>query len=131
MELDSIRWEAKSGQHPAAKFDDLPEEVQYYISFLENDISDEKGNVSLLFMMATIVLMIYCALSALNIVQYYDIFTSANELFVLSIAIFTFAFHSYRTVRQINLSRDANKELLKIWEINYIDNKYRLSSKKD
>ena len=42
-ELDSIRWPAEPGPHPAAKFQDLPEEVQEYIVHLEFEVEDSKS----------------------------------------------------------------------------------------
>jgi hypothetical protein len=65
MELDSIRWQSKSGRHPAAKLEDLPKEVQEYISNLEYEIAEEKSSMSMLFIVAGILSMIYCALSKL------------------------------------------------------------------
>lgn len=131
MELDSIRWQAKSEGHPAAGYDDLPEEVQSYIAELEIEISDERSFLPILSMAVTTVVVIYSALIALNIVQYYELATSIYDLFYISIAIFIFSFIRYRNVRKIELSRDANKAFLKNWEINYISNRSTFISEND
>lgn len=120
MELDSIRWKSKSGQHPAAKFEDLPEEVQDYIVYLESEISDSKFSVSIISFLFGAFLMIYCALSTLDILSYSDVLPSIAKLSLISLALIVFGVLDYRSVQKRWVEKDINEELLKNWEIDYI-----------
>ncbi len=120
MELDSIRWTSKSGRHPAAKFEDLPDEVQDYIVHLEIELSDSKFIPSTMAIVVGISLTIYCALSALNIVQYSDVFPSIIKLSLMSIALIGVGFLDYRKVQKIWGNKDTDAEFMKNWEIDYI-----------
>lgn len=120
VELDSIRWKSKSGQHPAAKFEDLPEEVQHYIVHLENEISDSKFSVSIISLLLGTFLMLYCAMIALNILPYSDVLPSIAKLSLISLALIVFGALDYRSVQKRWVEKDTNEELLKNWEIDYI-----------
>lgn len=120
MELDSIRWQSKSGRHPAAKFEDLPEEVQDYIVYLENEISDAKFSLPIFAVILGTSLLIYCSLSTLNIVPYSDSFPSVSKSFIISLALIAFGVIDYRNVKKVWVEKNTDKEFMKNWEIDYI-----------
>ncbi len=120
MELDSIRWNSKIGRHPAAKFEDLPEEVQDYIVYLEIELSDSKSFPSTITIIVGIALAIYCALSAIDFVQYSDVFPSIIKLSLFSIALIGIGILDARKIRKRLVEKDTDAEFMENWEINYI-----------
>lgn len=130
-ELDSIRWPAEPGPHPAAKFQDLPEEVQEYISHLEIEVEGSKSFLPIIAIIAGISLTIYCALSALDFVQYSDMFPSIIKLSLISFALIGIGILEYRKVQKIWGKKDRDEEFMINWEIDYLSGRQRYLSEKD
>jgi hypothetical protein len=130
-ELDSIRWPAEPRPHPAAKFQDLPEEVQEYISHLELEVEGSKSFPPLIAIIAGISLIIYCALSALDVVQYSDMFPSIIKLSLVSFAWIGIGILEYRKVQKIWGEKDTDAQFMVNWELDYISGRRRYLSEKD
>ena len=59
VELDSIRRDAKHGDHPAARIEDLPNEVETYIYDLEHRLLESRTNVHEFVLLSIIMGSIY------------------------------------------------------------------------
>ena len=124
MELDSIRWQSKSGRHPAAKFEDLPDEVQDYIAHLEVYVSDTKFVPSLICIISGILFLIYCAICIIGLLEYSIVLPSIYKMSLASALLIILGSIDYRNVKNILEKTTPDSEFLKNWEIDYISKKH-------
>jgi hypothetical protein len=118
MELDSIRWQAKSGIHPAAKIDELPDEVIDYISDLENEALEYRKLPHEWAFIIAFCLFIYCILSGFELIK--DIEYLPNIWILLLISIIFLANSFYNINKLDNLDFKSDKKLMEKWELDYI-----------
>lgn len=125
MELDSIRWQSKSGRHPAAKFEDLPDEVQSYIISMKSEAMESRYTAPGIASLIGIVSVSYCIIAKIGIVKYSILLPPILPLFFVSAIFSFFSILNFVNVHKEEVDHNIDREFLKNWEIEYLFRKNR------
>ena len=118
MELDSIRWQAKSQRHPSAKIEDLPNEVVDYISDLEFECMRSRKSPHEWTVLIAFSLFVYCILSGFEIIEAIEY--SEKVWILLPISIIFFCNGFYNINKLDNFDFQSDQKLMEKWELDYI-----------
>ena len=125
MELDSIRWQAKSGRHPAAKFEDLPDEVQSYIISMKSEAMESRYTAPGIASLIGIVSISYCIIAKIGFIKYSVLLPPILHLFLVTAIFSFFSILQFINVHKEEVDHNVDRELLKNWEIEYLFRKNR------
>jgi hypothetical protein len=125
MELDSIRWQSKSERHPAAKFEDLPDEVQSYIISMKSEAMESRYTAPGIASLIGIVSVSYCIIAKIGIIKYSILLPPILHLFSISAIFSFFSIFHFVNVHKAEVDHNIDRELLKNWEIEYLFRKNR------